>query len=80
MTDEPTESATRLAERLQVEGHGGAAQRLHDVVGASVVGRGALHALRDACEFVLTAVEALDSKTKMMAEELRLEVARRLEL
>jgi hypothetical protein len=34
--------------------------------------------LRDACQFALTAIEALDPKTELMAEELRLEVDKRL--
>jgi hypothetical protein len=33
---------------------------------------------RDACQFVLTAIEVIDPKPELMAEELRLEVDKRL--
>jgi len=42
--------------------------------------RGALFALREACETLLTAVEAIDPVTQTMVEELRLEVEKRLRL
>ena len=79
MTDEPETRATELAVRLQAEGHEAAAQRVHGALRDSAIGTGLLHALRDACEFVLTAIEALDPKTQFMAEELRLEVEKRLQ-
>jgi hypothetical protein len=73
MTDEPTDRAIELANRLRAEGHDTAAERVHGAAAGAI-----LHTLRDACEFVLTAIEALDPKTQMMAEELRLEVEKRL--
>ena len=44
------------------------------------VERGLLFALREACETILTAIEAIDPVTQTMIEELRLEVESRLRL
>ncbi len=78
MQAERDQRAKELAERLRSEGHGDAADR----VDAAVHGSGAAAALRftldEACQWVLTAVEALDPRTAAMAEELRLEADKRL--
>jgi hypothetical protein len=42
--------------------------------------RGALFALREACETILTVIEAIDPVTQTMIEELRLEVEKHLRL
>ena len=78
MTAAPADRATQLVGRLRAEGHQAAAERVHGAISGSHLGSGLSHALLEACEFVLTAIEALDPKTEMMAEELRLEVEKRL--
>ncbi len=40
--------------------------------------RGLLFTLREACETILTAIEAIDPVTQTMIEELRVEVEKRL--
>ncbi|HTB42225.1 MAG TPA: hypothetical protein VK741_01270 [Acetobacteraceae bacterium] len=47
---------------------------------AHAVERGLLFALRETCETILTAIEAIDPVTQTMIEELRLEVEKRLRL
>ncbi len=76
--NEQTTRAEELAARLRAEGHLAAAEQLENAIGGSRPGALLEHALRDACQFVLTAIEALDPKTELMAEELRLEVDKRL--
>ncbi len=78
MTEGQTTRAQDLAARLRAEGHLSAADRVENAIGGARIGTALQHALRDACQFVLTAVEALDPKTELMAEELRLEVDKRL--
>ena len=75
---EPDERARALAERLRGEGHEAAADRLHAAVASDGVGHALLAALREACQTVLTTIEAIDPKTQLMAEELRLEIDKRL--
>ena len=72
------ERARALASRLRAEGHSEAATRVEAAIGSSTVGSAVRHTLDDACQWLLTAVEALDPKTAAMAEELRLEVDKRL--
>jgi hypothetical protein len=76
--NERTMRAQELAGRLRAEGHLEAAVQIENAIGGSPLGAAVLHALRDACQFVLTAIEALDPKTELMAEELRLEVDKRM--
>ena len=78
MQAEQEERARVLAERLRAEGHGEAAARVEASIGSSTVGTAVRHTLDDVCQWLLTAVEALDPKTAAMAEELRLEVDKRL--
>ncbi len=79
MTDEPIERARSLAERLRAEGHEAAAEQV-TAAAASPPHEGnlLLHGLREALDVVLTAIEAIDPATMMMAEELRTEIERRL--
>ena len=72
------ERARALADRLRAEGHGEAAARVEAAVGSPTLGSAVRHTLDDVCQWLLTAVEALDPKTAAMAEELRLEVDKRL--
>lgn len=78
MSDDQITRAQDLAERLRAEGHYAEAQQVQAVASGSHIGDGFLEALREACQLVLTAIEALDPKTEMMAEELRLEIDKRL--
>ncbi len=78
VSDKELGQARNLAEQLRAEGHHSAADRLEHASLGQRIGGELLAALREACEFVLTTVEALDPKTTLMAEELRLEVEKRL--
>ncbi len=75
MTD-PTDKATAVAQRLRAVGHVEASDR----IGAAALGpaNGMLEALREACQSVLTAIEAIDPASYAAIEELRLDVDRRL--
>ncbi len=70
--------ARALASRLRAEGHEEAAARVEATIHSATVGSTVRHTLDDVCQWLLTAVEALDPKTAAMAEELRLEVDKRL--
>jgi hypothetical protein len=69
-----------LAERLRVEGHQTEAGHLDSNLTLQAVERGFLFALRETCETVLTAIEAVDPVTQTMIENLRLEVEKHLRL
>ncbi len=64
--DSPATRARRLAERLRAEGHDSQADHIEATLGQhaaspeDTAGHGFLHALRDACQTVLTAIEAID--------------------
>ena len=75
---EPIERARALTERLRAEGHHTAAERVEHATLGEQIGAELLDALRGAAQFALTTVEALDPKTQLMAEELRLEIDKRL--
>jgi hypothetical protein len=84
MSDDQQTPATRarqLAEQLRAQGHDEAAEQLDATlsvashVGAvDETGHGFLHALRDACQTILTAIEAIDPVSITAIDELRLEV------
>jgi hypothetical protein len=83
--DSPATRARRLAERLRAEGHDAQADHIEatldnhaDTAGDDRAGHGFLHALRDACQTILTAIEAIDPSSGTAIEELRLEVDKRL--
>lgn len=78
MTEGPIERARNLAEQLRTEGHADAAARVEQAASPKHEGNALLHGLRDALQVVLTAIEAVDPKTMMMAEELRGEIDKRL--
>jgi hypothetical protein len=60
--------------------HPAEADHLNRQLSLHAVERGLLFALREACETILTAIEAIDPVTQTMIEELRLEVESRLRL
>jgi hypothetical protein len=75
-----TEAKTRaLVERLRENGHHAEADDLARQL-TTRVERAFLFALRETCETLLTAIEAIDPVTQTMIEELRLEVENRLRL
>jgi hypothetical protein len=78
MTD-PAEHATELARHLRARGHAEASRRLEDTLARHRSGGGLLEALREFCQSVLTAVEAIDPASFAAVEELRMEVDRRLD-
>jgi hypothetical protein len=75
MTNDTARKADDLIERLRAQGHLAAAERLASV---RTVERGFLFALREVCETILTAIEAIDPVTQTMIEDLRLEVEKLL--
>jgi len=77
MANDLQQQARPLIDRLRQRGqHAAADQFAHHVLQA--VERGSLLALRETCETLLTAVEAIDPVTQTMVEELRVAVERRL--
>jgi hypothetical protein len=78
MTDVPDktiEAAHQVAQTLNERGH---PQHARTVRAALDHGRPLRTALRDACQVVLTAIEAIDPVSATMVEELRLAVDARL--
>ncbi len=80
MTDDPKQKAQDLVDRLRESGHKAEADQLARHLRAQAVERGLLFALRETCETLLTAIEAIDPVTQTMILELRLEVEKRLRL
>jgi len=80
MADDPKQKAQDLVDRLRASGHHTEADQLARHLKAQAVERGLLFALREACETLLTAIEAIDPVTQTMIEELRLEVEKSLRL
>ena len=76
--DETVTAVHRVADSLQQRGHAAQAHALRAVLGRSHAGSILLAALRDVCQVVLTAIEAIDPVSATMVEELRLEVDKRL--
>ncbi len=80
MTDDASRLGGDLIERLRDLGHHPEADRLERHLPLQTAERGMLFALREACETILTAIEAIDPVTQTMIEELRLEVEKHLRL
>ena len=80
MAQHPAQRASDLVERLRDRGHHSEAEHLARLLSLHTIERGLLLTLREACETILTAIEAIDPATETMIEELRLEVERRLRL
>ena len=69
-----------LIEQLRERGHHAQADLLSNHLSLYSMESGLLFALREACETVLTVIEAVDPVTQTMIEGLRLEVEQRLRL
>jgi hypothetical protein len=80
MAQDPAQQTRDLIKRLHEHGHHAEAEHLNCQLSLHAVERGLLFALREACETVLTAIEAVDPVTQTMIEELRLDVEVRLRL
>ena len=78
MTDDPKRQAQELIDRLREQGHHAQADQLAHHLTGHAVERGLLTALREVCETLLTAIEAIDPVTQTMIEKLRLDVEARL--
>jgi hypothetical protein len=72
------ESAHRVADKLDQHGHIGHAGALRAVLAERRPRLMFLGALRQTCQIVLTAIEAVDPVCATLVEELRLEVDKRL--
>ncbi len=75
---ETIESAKNVAEKLQQRGHADHAGALRRALAEHPPGAMLLGALRETCQVVLTAIEAVDPVCATLVEELRLEVDKRL--
>ncbi len=77
--DDTVRAAHRVADTLDRRGHAGQARDVRAVLERNHAGSIFLTALRDVCQVVLTAIEAIDPVCATMVEELRLEVDMRLQ-
>jgi hypothetical protein len=80
MADDPKQKAQDLVNRLRESGHDAEADQLARHLKVQAVERGFLFGVREVCETLLTAVEAIDPVTQTMILELRLEVESRIRL
>jgi hypothetical protein len=80
MAVDAARQSSDLIERLRDLGHHVEADHLERHLPLKAAERGMLFALREACETILTAIEAIDPVTQTMIEELRLEVEKHLRL
>jgi hypothetical protein len=78
VTKNPINAAHRVADRLDERGHPQQADHLRAVLLDSRAGAALLAGLSEACQIILTAIEAIDPVSATFAEELRLEVDKRL--
>ena len=78
MAHDPAQQTQDLIERLRANGHHAAADHLAHQLSVHTVERALLFALRETCETVLTAIEAIDPATETLIEQLRVEVEKRL--
>jgi hypothetical protein len=74
MTRNAAQQTRRVVEEMRARGHDVHAARLERHVATHTVESAVLFALREGCEIILTAVEAIDPVTQMSLEPLRLEV------
>jgi hypothetical protein len=79
MAYDPIQQTRDVIAQLRQRGHHAQADHLAHQL-ATGVERGLLFALRESCETVLTAIEAIDPVMQTMIEELRLQVEERLRL
>ena len=78
MTNDPKQQGQEVVERLRQNGHHAEADQLARHLSAHPVEEGVLLALRETCETLLTAIEAIDPVTQTMIEALRLDVENRI--
>jgi hypothetical protein len=78
MVQDLTQRTHALIDRLRQDGHHAEADHLAHQLSLHAVEAGLLFALRETCETLLTAIEAIDPVTQTLIEELRLEVEARL--
>ena len=78
MTEDTKRKANEVADALHARGHEAPAETLRTAATAERVEGAFLRGLRDACQTVLTAIEAIDPVSATMIDELRLEVDKRL--
>ena len=78
MTKNPINAAYKVADRLDERGHSQQADHLRAVLLDSRAGAALLAGLWEACQIVLTTIEAIDPVSATLVEELRLEVDKRL--
>jgi hypothetical protein len=74
MTQSAEQRTQMVIDRLREQGHHAQAEQLAHGLTARDIERGFLFALREACETILTAIEAIDPVTQTMIEELRVDV------
>ena len=77
MVDEAREKTEHIIHELQELGRHKEAEHL-ELALSEKIEDALLLALREACQVVLTAIEAIDPNTEMLLEELRLEIDKRL--
>lgn len=73
MTDEIREKAENAIRQLHEIGRPEEAQRLRNALGTQIADAFPL-VLREACQTVLTAIEAIDPNTEMLLEQLRAKI------
>ena len=78
MTEDPVAKTETLVRHLREQEYHAEADRLQAAVMQKQGGNAFLEGLRDLCQTVLTTLEAIDPKTELLAEELRLEIDKRL--
>lgn len=78
MTQDPALQTERLVVKLREAGHDAEADHLAKQLDEHPVEHGLLFALREACETVLTGIEAIDPSIQPMIENLRVTVEKRL--
>jgi hypothetical protein len=77
MAAETEKKARGVAEKLERRGHGEHANRLYAALHGRY-GSALLLAIREACQTILTAIEAIDPVSATLIEELRLDVDKRI--
>jgi len=76
--EDPVDQARQVARHLEAVGHGEHAMRVDQALSGGGVGNALLFTLREACETVLTAIEAIDPATETLLEQWRLSIDKHL--
>jgi len=77
MVEDAREKTERIIQELRELDRHEEAEHL-ELAMSEKIGDALLLALREACQVVLTAIEAIDPNTEMLLEELRLDIDKRL--